>query len=123
MKVLVIDDAPEIVEVVSLSFGQRWPATTILSAAKGGEGLRLIEVESPDLVLLGLGLADMDGFDVLRQIRQISNVPIIILTVRGDEADIVRAFEMGADEYLVKPFTYIQLLARSQALLRRAQAF
>ena len=121
MKVVVIDDAPEILEIVSLCFELRWPRTIILSAAEGGEGLKLIEMESPDLVLLNLGLADMSGFDILRQIRQFSNVPIIVLAVREGEVDIVRAFEMGADDYIIKPFGYIQLLARSQAVLRRAQ--
>ncbi|MFN3973868.1 MAG: response regulator transcription factor, partial [Dehalococcoidia bacterium] len=121
MKVLVIDDAPEVVEVVSLCFELRWPDTTVLSAPDGPTGLRLLREEAPDLVILDVGLPVMDGFQVLRQIRSFSQVPIIMLTVRDADTDIARALEGGADDYITKPFSHIELLARVQAVLRRAQ--
>lgn len=122
MKVLVIDDTPEVVEVVSLCFELRWPGTTVLSASDGPTGLRLLKEEAPDLVILDVGLPVMDGFQVLRQIRAVSQVPIIMLTVRDADTDIARALESGADDYITKPFSHIELMARVQAVLRRARA-
>lgn len=121
MKVLVIDDAPEVAEVVSLCFELRWPGTAVLSAPDGPTGLRLLREESPDLVILDVGLPVMDGFQVLRHIRSFSQVPIIMLTVRDADTDIARALEAGADDYITKPFSHIELLARVQAVLRRVQ--
>jgi len=121
MKVVVIDDSPEIIEVVSLCFQLRWGGTTLVSASEGAKGLKLIETENPDVVILDIGLPDMDGFQVLREIRLFSQVPVIMLTVRGEDTDIVRCLEMGADDYIVKPFSHIELIARVQAVLRRVQ--
>jgi len=121
MKVVVIDDSPEIIEVVSLCFQLRWSGTTIISASEGGRGVELIETESPDVVILDIGLPDMDGFDVLRDIRRFSQVPIIMLTVRSEDTDIAKGLELGADDYITKPFSHIELIARVQAVLRRAQ--
>ncbi|GBD11611.1 Transcriptional regulatory protein KdpE [bacterium HR23] len=121
MKVLVIDDSPEIAEVVSLCFELRWPDTVVLSAPDGPTGLRLLREESPDLVILDVGLPAMDGFQVLRQIRSTSDVPVIMLTVRDADTDIARALEAGADDYITKPFSHIELMARVQAVLRRAR--
>ncbi|MBL7165274.1 MAG: response regulator transcription factor, partial [Dehalococcoidales bacterium] len=78
-----------------------------------------VESESPDIVILDLGLPDINGFDVLRQIRLFSQVPTIILTVRSDEADIVKGLEWGADDYITKPFRQLEFLARVKALIRR----
>ena len=75
---------------------------------------------NPDIVILDLGLPDMDGFDVLREIRSFSNVPLIILTVRGDETSRIKGLELGADDYIVKPFSPVELLARVKAVLRRS---
>ena len=121
MKVVVVDDSPEIIEVVSLCFQLRWSGTTLLSASTGTEGLELIEAESPDIVILDIGLPDMEGFAVLREIRRFSAVPVIMLTVRKEDTDVARGLEMGADDYITKPFSHIELVARVQAVLRRTQ--
>ncbi len=119
MKILVIEDAQEIVDTISLCFELRWPGVQIISTPEGRQGLTLAETQSPDIIILDLGLPDMDGFDVLKDIRSYSNMPIIIVTVRGDEIDRVRGLELGADDYVTKPFSHIELLARIQAVLRR----
>ena len=121
MKVVVIDDAPEIVEVVSLCFQLRWSGIKMVSASNGAEGLELIEAENPDVVILDIGLPDMDGFQVLREIRRFSQVPVIMLTVRDADTDVTKGLELGADDYIVKPFSHIELVARVQAVLRRVQ--
>jgi len=121
MKVVVIDDSPDVAEVVSLCFQLRWSGATVVSASEGAKGLELIETENPDVAILDIGLPDMDGIQVLRQIRSFSQVPVIMLTVRGEDADIARCLELGADDYIVKPFSHIELLARVQAVLRRVQ--
>lgn len=121
MKVVVIDDSPEIIEVVSLCFQLRWSGTTLVSASEGTKGLELIEAENPDVVILDIGLPDMDGFQVLREIRLFSQVPVIMLTVRGEDTDVAKGLELGADDYIVKPFSHIELIARVQAVLRRVQ--
>ena len=119
MKILLIEDAQEIVDTISLCFELRWPGVQVISTSQGKQGLTLTETQSPDIVILDLGLPDMDGFDVLTDIRSYSSVPVIIVTVRGDEIDRVRGLELGADDYVTKPFSHIELLARIQAVLRR----
>jgi DNA-binding response OmpR family regulator len=121
MKALVIDDSPEIADVVSLCFQLHWSSATVLSAQDGGRGLELVEAESPDVVILDIGLPDMDGFEVLREIRRFSRVPVLMLTVRGEDTDIARGLELGADDYITKPFSHIELVARVRAVLRRIQ--
>jgi DNA-binding response OmpR family regulator len=121
MKVVVIDDSPDIIEVVSLCFQLRWSGTNIVSASDGNKGLELIEAENPDLVILDIGLPDTDGFQVLHEIRRFSQVPVIMLTVRDEDTDVARGLEMGADDYVTKPFSHIELIARVQAILRRVQ--
>ncbi len=79
----------------------------------------MVESEEPDVVILDLGLPDINGFEVLREIRLFSHVPIIILTVRSEEADIIKGLERGADDYVTKPFRQLELLARVKALIRR----
>ena len=122
MKVLVIDDAPDLAEVVSLCFEMRWPNSTVLSAETAEEGIRQAQATNPDVIILDIGLPDRDGFQVCREIRSFSEVPIIMLTVRSDDQDIVKGLEWGADDYITKPFSYIQFLARVQAVIRRGQA-
>ncbi|MFC2056513.1 response regulator transcription factor [Chloroflexota bacterium] len=119
MKVLVIEDDQEIVEVVSLAFQMRWPEVELISTHLGERGVDLVESENPDVVILDLGLPDISGYDTLKQIRLFSVVPILILTVRSDEADIVRGLEWGADDYMVKPFRQLELMSRIKALTRR----
>jgi len=121
MKVLVVDDSSEIVEVVSLCFKMRWSGTEVVSAASGKSGLEMVEAENPDLVILDVGLPDMDGFETLREIRRFSQVPVIMLTVRGEDVDVARGLETGADDYITKPFSHVELMARVQAVLRRVR--
>jgi len=121
MKVVVIDDSPEIIEVVTLCFQLRWGNTTVLAANDGTKGLELVEKESPDLVILDIGLPDTDGFQILREIRRFSTVPVVMLTVKSEDTDIAKGLELGADDYVTKPFSHIELLARVQAVMRRAK--
>ncbi|MFC1946773.1 response regulator transcription factor [Chloroflexota bacterium] len=121
MKVVVVDDSPDIIEVVSLCFQLRWSNAELSSASTGSKGLELIEAESPDIVILDIGLPDMEGFEVLKEIRRFSQVPVIMLTVRAEDTDVARSLEMGADDYITKPFSHIELVARVQAVLRRSQ--
>ena len=119
MKVLIIEDDENIVESLALSLRMRWPDVVVSSTGMGEEGLQLVETFSPDIVILDLGLPDINGFEVLRQVRLFSDVPIIILSVLGDEDDIVRGLEMDADDYIVKPFKKMEFLARVKSLVRR----
>jgi len=121
MKVLVVEDDPGIIEVVSLCFQLRWSGTNVISAANGRDGVALVETESPDVVILDIGLPDIDGYQVLREIRRFSEVPVIMLTVRGEDTDVAKGLELGADDYITKPFSHIELIARVQAVLRRSQ--
>lgn len=120
MKVLLVEDSKEIQEAISLIFELHWPESEIVIADEGSQGITLTEKESPDIVVLDLGLPDVDGFKVLKEVRDFSDVPIIILTVRGEEIDKVRGLELGADDYIVKPFSHMELLARVRAVLRRS---
>ena len=119
MKVLVIEDDKEIVDAISLAFQIRWPEAKVISTRLGAKGVELVETEAPDIVILDLGLPDINGFEALRQIRRFSSVPTIILTVRADEADVVKGLEWGADDYITKPFRQLELLARAKSLIRR----
>ena len=121
MKVVVVDDSAEIAEVVSLCFKLRWSGANVLAACDGSSGLQIIEAETPDMVILDVGLPDMSGFEVLQEIRRFSQVPVIMLTVRGEDTDIAKGLELGADDYVTKPFSHIELVARVQAVLRRSQ--
>ena len=120
MKVLMVEDNPEIIEIVAQIMKIRWPEVQLISTFLGKEGVELVKKELPGIVILDLGLPDIDGFQVLRQIRSFSDVPVIILTVRGGEEDKIRGLEEGADDNMVKPFSPGELVARLQALLRRS---
>lgn len=119
MKILVVDDAPEVIEAVTVSFTLQWRETDILGADNGETALDLVEREQPDLVLLDIAMPGMDGFEVLRQLRAFSDVPVIMLTARDDVLDKVKGLELGADDYVTKPFDHLELLARVKAMLRR----
>jgi len=121
MKVLIIEDEPAVVESISLTFDLRWDGVECLSALQGEEGLKLARKESPDLIILDLGLPDIDGLSVLRQLRSFSRVPVIILTVRDNEMDKVTGLELGADDYITKPFSVHEFLSRVKTVLRRSQ--
>lgn len=118
MRTLIIEDDPGIVESISLALQIRWPETEIMSTHLGKKGIDLVETKSPDIIILDLGLPDMSGFEVLKQIRAFSSAPIIILTVKADESDIVKGLEWGADDYIVKPCGQLELLARIKARIR-----
>lgn len=119
MKLLIIEDDREIVEAISLAFKIRWAEADIISTHSGRKGIELVEDEVPDIIILDLGLPDMNGFDVLKAIRQFSKIPILIVTARSDESDIIKGLEWGADDYITKPFRQLELLARVKAHIRR----
>ena len=120
MKVLAIEDSEEIVESIKLCVSIRWPECSFHSTPKGKEGLRLVQAESPDVVILDLVLADGHGLDVLKDIRAFTDVPVIIVSVKSDEVSRVKGLELGADDYITKPFSHTELLARIRAVLRRS---
>ncbi len=119
-KILVIDDERDVLRAVGLTINLQEPGWEVLTAQDGERGLDLIEQADPDVVLLDLQMPEPDGFEVLRRIRLFSNVPVVILTVRDDELDKVRGLQLGADDYVVKPFGHLELLARLRSVLRRA---
>jgi DNA-binding response OmpR family regulator len=118
VKALIIEDDREIVESVKMAFAVGWPEGEVVAAHLGRKGVEMAESEWPDVVIIDLGLPDISGYEVLRRVRAFSSVPIIILTVRGDEESIVRGLESGADDYVVKPCGQLELLARIRARLR-----
>jgi len=120
LKVLIVEDSAQIVEAVSLCIQLRWPEAILASAVEGSQGLSLLTRESFDMVILDINLPDIDGFEVLKQIRASSDVPIVILTVRGREDEQAKGLELGADDYIVKPFRPKDLVARVNAVLRRS---
>lgn len=117
--ILIIDDEPKIVRFIKTSLSLA--GYDLLTASTGNSALTLLEDEQPDLIILDLGLPDIDGLEVLRQIRTYSTIPIVILTARDDEKDKVQGLELGADDYLTKPFGTRELEARIQAVLRRVR--
>jgi two-component system KDP operon response regulator KdpE len=119
MKVLVVDDAAEVIEAVTVSFTLQWRETEVIGADNGEAALDLVEQERPDVVLLDIAMPGMNGFEVLREIRAFSDVPVIMLTAKDDVLDKVKGLEFGADDYVTKPFDHLELLARVKALLRR----
>jgi DNA-binding response OmpR family regulator len=121
MKILIIDDDSQILDALSVGFQLQWKDAEVFSAADGETGLSLFFDRLPDVVLLDIGLPAKNGFEVLQEIRKASDVPVIILSARGHESDQVRGLELGADDYVVKPFGYMALIARIKAVLRRAE--
>jgi DNA-binding response OmpR family regulator len=117
--VLVIDDERRYRDLVEMNLSRR--GYRVLLAADGLEGLNLLEQEAPDLVVLDLMLPDMDGYEVCRRIGEQSDVPVIMLTARAEPAEKVRGLRVGADDYVTKPFSAEELLARVEAVLRRTQ--
>jgi len=120
-RILIIDDEPDVRRAVRLTIQLQEPEWEVLEAENGDVGLLKVEAEQPDLVLLDLIMPDMNGFETLEQLRLFSDVPVIILTVRDDELDKVRGLELGADDYIVKPFGHLELMARIRSVLRRAE--
>jgi two-component system KDP operon response regulator KdpE len=112
MKALIVEDDPQTIEAVSLIFKLRWPEAELLSTTKGSEAALIVEKESPDVVILDLGLPDIDGMEVLKEIRAFSDAPVIIVTARGDSTSQMKGIELGADDYITKPFDPGVLLVR-----------
>lgn len=119
MKILIIEDDQQIVEAITLAFQIRWPEAKLVTSQQGEKGIELVESDKPDIIILDLGLPDINGYDVLKQIRMFSDLPILILTARTEESDIVKGLEWGADDYMIKPFRQLELLSRIKALTRR----
>ena len=119
MKILVIDDDKNIVEAIQIGFQLQWQEVEVISAGDGDQGLRMFYEENPDLILLDVMMPYKDGYSVLKEIRRTNDVPIIMLSARGEELDKVKGLEMGADDYLTKPFSHLELFARIKAVLRR----
>ncbi|MBI2910965.1 MAG: response regulator transcription factor [Chloroflexi bacterium] len=119
-RVLIVDDEPTVCDVISRYL--RLEGYEVATAADGESALRLAGTWTPDLLVLDLMLPVLPGLDVCRALRQESQVPIIILTARGEEADRIIGLELGADDYVVKPFSPRELVARIKAVLRRAAA-
>jgi DNA-binding response OmpR family regulator len=117
--VLVVDDEPQILRLVHDYLDHSGFA--VLTAATGPEALRSVRTGSPDLVVLDLGLPGVDGLDVLRELRRAGGLPVIVLTARGEESDKLVGLELGADDYLTKPFSPKELVARVRAVLRRSE--
>ena len=122
MKILIVDDDPDVVEAITLAFGVQWPEAQVVAASSGAQGLAVFARENPDVVLLDIALPDMDGFTVLKRLREHSDVPVLMISARGEEIDKVRGLELGADDYITKPFGSLELSARIRAVVRRAQA-
>ncbi len=118
VKILVVDDEAAVTQL--LAYNLRRANYEVLSAADGREALEMARATSPDLILLDLMLPELDGLEVCRELRKTSEVPIIMITARGEEIDRVVGLELGADDYVAKPFSVRELLARIKAVLRRA---
>ncbi len=119
MKFLIVEDNPQMAEAVAMGFEVRWPEATLIKTGYGKKAINIVGEARPDLVVLDLGLPDIDGIDVIKSVRLFSTVPILVLTVRDEEGDIVRCLEKGADDYVIKPFRQMELMSRVYAIMRR----
>ena len=117
--ILVVDDEEHIQRLVRMNLEME--DFRVITASSGTEAIERVRKDLPDLVLLDVGMPGLDGFETLRLIREISEVPVIMLTVRSDEEDIVRGLELGADDYITKPFRTRELSSRIRAVLRRTR--
>jgi DNA-binding response OmpR family regulator len=118
-EILVVDDEQKIIQITSDYLEAAGYA--VLAADNGISALRVVDESQPDLIILDLGLPGMDGLDVCRELRKNSDLPIIILTARGEESDKLVGLELGADDYITKPFSPKELVARVRAVLRRME--
>jgi DNA-binding response OmpR family regulator len=121
MKVLIVDDDRSIVEAVTIGLELQWGDVQVVSATDGESGLDTFFETSPDLTLLDVVMPRMSGWEMLRRLRELSAAPVIMLTACGEEMDKVKGLELGADDYLTKPFSHLELFARIKAVLRRSE--
>jgi len=117
LKVLIADDDADLLDL--MAYALRREGYTVLAAINGQQALQRYEAETPDILLLDVTMPKLNGFEVCRRIRREATTPIIMLTARDEEEDIVRGLQLGADDYVVKPFSAKQLMARMKAVLRR----
>jgi DNA-binding response OmpR family regulator len=117
--ILAVDDEPRVLKLLKANLESS--GYKVLSAEDGEQALTIVETEMPDLIILDLMLPKMDGYAVCRRIREFSAVPVIMLTARSAQVDLIHGFEVGADDYLTKPFSVAELLIRVQAVLRRSK--
>jgi len=123
MRVLIIEDSPEIVESVTLCFKMFLPEATVSFSYDGRQGIEFLKLEPFEVVILDLNLPEIDGLEILEQIRAFSNVPVVILTVRDKIQDKLKGLNLGADDYMVKPFKPKELISRvSAAIARRSDS-
>ena len=120
MKILTVDDDRLVLEALAYSLTTEWPECEVLAATTAAEAVRSFTNMEPDLVLLDIGLPGESGYEVLRRIRRLSDVPVVLITGRGIEMDEVRGLQLGADDFIPKPFSHGVLTARVKSLLRRA---
>jgi len=118
-KILVVDDEERMLRFIRLNLEH--DGFQVIEAVKGHEALDKMSTGMPDLILLDVMLPDLDGFEVLKMVREISNIPIIMLTAKGEEDDRVKGLELGADDYVTKPFSPRELVSRVKAVLRRIE--
>lgn len=118
-KILVVDDDPTLCELICYSLETE--GYKVIVAGDGQEGVRKFHESRPDLVILDVSMPKLDGFAVMRRVREMSDTPVIMLTAQGQENDVVRGLDLGADDYMTKPFRLGELLARIRSNLRRAQ--
>lgn len=116
VRVLVVDDEPQIRRLLRVSLGAQ--GYHVSEAGRGAEAVVMTATERPDIIILDLGLPDMDGLQVIERVREWTNTPIVVLSVREQEGEKVKAFNLGADDYVTKPFGMAELLARIRAALR-----
>ena len=119
-KILVVDDEERMLRFIRLNLEH--DGFQVIEAVKGHEALEKMRTGMPDLILLDVMLPDLDGFEVLKMVREISNIPIIMLTAKGEEDDRVKGLELGADDYVTKPFSPRELVSRVKAVLRRIES-
>ena len=122
LRVLVVDDDVDIQDIISLCIELNWPGSSLVLASDGRDGIDRFRESGVDLVVLDLGLPDIDGLTVCRTIRAESKVPIVMVTARDQESDVIKGLNAGADDYIVKPFSRGEFIARLTAVLRRAGA-
>ncbi len=120
-KILAVDDEQRMVRFIQLNLEQ--DGFQVITAYNGKEALEQVRTQLPDLILLDIMMPDINGFEVLGKIREVNNVPVIMLTAKGEEDDRIQGLELGADDYITKPFSPRELVSRIRAVLRRTKTF